>query len=438
MLSSHVGVAPASLRDRGGSVATMNTTRNTLMALGALVAGCGGGDNKNSPDAAPDAAPIFPGGAAIPLATPDGSFYSVLLGINSVNFALDIDTGSASAGIAAATCTGCPVTPLYTPGAAAVDTHTTATTQYADGSGWSGEVITDKVGLAHSTPEVNVSFVAISTQMNGFFADNSYQGILGLGPAELLEGSTTSLVDAVQAAGVKPIMGFEFCSTGGTMWLGGFDATHASSAMQFTPMVPISQQNPFYAIDISDMGIGGTSLGFGSSTFNNPIVDTGTSLFYIPTPVDTALLAAVNNSAGFKALFPGSTLSDNACAMGATTITDAMVDAMLPAMSLSFPAETGGGKLTVSASPTTSYLYQMSPGQYCFAFADGGSGSQYFGVMGDTVLRGFVTVVDVENHRVGFGTDSGCKSGSAFAPLIALPSRGRIHEHGHPHKRLQR
>src|SRR4051794_4075631 len=131
----------------------MTTTRNTVIALGALVAGCGGNDN-NGVDSAPmvDAAPIFPAGAAIPLTSPDGSFYSVLLGINGVNFALDIDTGSASAGIAAATCTGCPVSPLYTPGTGAVDTHMTAMTQYADGSGWSGEVITDKVGLAHSTP----------------------------------------------------------------------------------------------------------------------------------------------------------------------------------------------------------------------------------------------------------------------------------------------
>jgi hypothetical protein len=200
-------------------------------------------------------------------------------------------------------------------------------------------------------------------------------------------------------------------------------------------MLPIdNQNNPFYAVNVTDMGIGGTSLGFGSTTFQNPIVDTGTSLFYIPTPVDTALLAAVNASAGFKALFPGSTLSDNNCAMGASTVTDAMVDAMLPKMSMSFPAETGGGNVTVSAAASQSYLYQMSPGQYCFAFADGGSGQQYFGVMGDTVLRAFLTVVDVENNRVGFGTDGGCAMASAAVGPHVERVRGRIHEHGHPHR----
>jgi hypothetical protein len=409
---------------------------NRSLAIGLLLAACGGGDNSNNNggvDAAQaiDAAPVFPAGNEIPLATPDGSFYSVLLTANATSFALDIDTGSASVGIAGMACTGCPVTPKYASGSSAVDTHMTAKTQYADGSGWSGEVITDKVGLGHATPDVNVSFVAISTQSNHFFQDNSYQGILGLGPNFLLDGVTTSYVDAIKSAGTKPIMGFEFCDTAGTMWLGGFDATHASTPMQFTPLLPIDgNQNPFYAVNVTDMGIDGTSLGFGSSAFQNPIVDTGTSLFYIPTEVDTAMLAKINASAGFKALFPSSTLSDNGCANG-TGVTDAMVNAMLPQMSMSFPGENGGPNFTVSAPAMSSYLYQMGPGQYCFAFADGGSGNQYFGVMGDTILRAFLTVVDLESSRVGFGTDGGCAAKSAIEPFVSR-AHGRITEHGHP------
>ncbi len=395
-----------------------------------LLAGCGGDPGK-TPDAAPaiDAGFAYATGAALPLTTPDGSFYTVLLDINSVDFALDIDTGSATVGIAAATCTGCPVTPEYTPTPTAVDTGMQTSQMYADGSGWSGEIITDKLGLQHTTPAVDVSFVAISRQAGGFFSDNSYQGILGLGPAALLVGISTSYVDAVKAASVAPIMSFEFCALDGTMWLGGFDATHAASPVQFTPMIPQSGPDQFYTVNLSDMGLGGTSLGFGSTTFQNPIVDTGTSLFYIPTEVDTALLVGINKSAGFKALFPGSALDDNNCAMGATTITNAMVDAMLPPMSLSFPAESGTGNITVSAPASQSYIYEKTAGEWCFAFADGGSGQQYFGVMGDSILRAFLTVVDIENQRVGFGTDGGC---AAETPHV---KRGRIREHGHPHKR---
>ena len=233
------------------------------------------------------------------------------------------------------------------------------------------------------------------------------------------------------------MMGFEMCDTGGTMWLGGFDATAAASTPVFTPMLPIdAQSNPFYAVNVTDMGLGGTSLGFGSSTFQNPIVDTGTTIFYIPTAVDTALLAAINASAGFKALFPGQTLSDNNCAQGATTVTAAMVDAMLPPMSMSFAGMAGSPDVTVSVPPMASYLYGGTPGQVCFAFADGGTGSQYFGVMGDTIMRAFVTVIDVDAHRVGFAPDAGCHGHQALAE-VPVHGNGRPLEHGHPHRRAR-
>jgi len=413
----------------------MNTTTKTVMALGALLAACGGDDN-NGPDAAPPTpdAPVFAAGHAIPLATPDGSFYTALLSFNGVGYALDIDTGSATTGIAGTSCTGCPVHPQYSPSMTAVDKHVTASTSYADGSGWTGEVFTDHGGLGNQTPDIDTSIVAITQQMGGFFADNSYQGILGLGPKELLEAGTSAYIEDIKLRGASQVMGFELCDTAGTMWIGGFDATKAATTPAFTPLLAINgQTNPFYAVDVTDMGLGGTSLGFGSSTFANPIVDTGTSLFYLPTAVDTALLQQINASAGFKALFPGQTLSDNGCAQGATSITSAMVDAMLPKMSMSF-AGMGGAPFTVSLAPMASYLYGGMPGQVCFAFADGGSGSQYFGVMGDAIMRAFITVVDLDQGRVGFAPDAGCGAHKAFA-LGPVAGHGRPHEHGHPHKR---
>jgi hypothetical protein len=62
------------------------------------------------------------------------------------------------------------------------------------------------------------------------------------------------------------------------------------------------------------MSIGATTVGTGAATFQAPVVDTGTTLFYVPTGIETAVLTAVNGSAGFKALF-GTTqkLKDNGC-----------------------------------------------------------------------------------------------------------------------------
>jgi hypothetical protein len=275
-------------------------------------------------------------------------------------------------------------------------------------------------------PDVTLDFVSISTQRQ-FFQGNGNQGIIGLGPTELLEPGTTSYFDAVTKAGTPAVMAFELCPSNGTMWLGGFDANKATSAPQYTPMIPISGQgNPFYAVDLADMALGGTSLGFGSSTFQDPIVDTGTTLFYVPTAVETALLAKVNASAGWQALFPGKTLTQSGTGCVTTAgVTAAQVDAMLPAFSLSFPGM-GGGMVTASVAASQSYLYDAGQGMFCLAIFDGGNES----IMGDTILRAFVTVIDVAHSQIGFAPDKGCLTPSADV------ARPMPREHGHPlHRR---
>ena len=410
------------------------TLRSAFVTCCMLATACSSNTSNDSsaPDAAtktPDAPGLQAGTAMIPLSTPSGedqgSFYTAVLTASGAMFTLDLDTGSTTTGIAAKTCTGCTgMSPLYTPAATATDQHKTASTQYADDSGWSGEIFADQVGLGNGSPNVMLDFVAISQQQQ-FFAGNEYQGILGLGPTELLENGTTSYFALVTQAGVAPILGFELCATNGKMWLGGFDASKAAMPMQYTPMLPIDDQNnPFYAVNLSDMGIGGTSLGFGSSTFQDPIVDTGTSLFYVPTVVQTALIAAVNASAGFKAVFPNQTLSADGCVNAAAGTTDAMVDQMLPQLSMSFPSGTGSATFSVSVGASESYLQDSGGGQFCLVIEGGGEDGN--GTMGDTILRAFDTVIDTTSSQIGFAPDAGCE-----AALIDLP-HARIHEMGHP------
>lgn len=404
--------------------------KTSLIAIGALVAGCGDDSgNNNGVDAMIDGQ-SQPVGAALPLKTPDGSFYTADLMINGVGYALDLDTGSSSTGIAATACTGCPVTPKYTPGTGAMDVGKKVTTQYGDGSGWSGEVYSDTVTLGGSTPSISLAFVAISAQQHGFFSDNSYQGIFGLGPKENLEPGTTDYLDVAGAAGLAQIMGFEFCDGGGTMWLGGVDESHGEGALKYAQLIPVNTNNPFYAIDVTDMGMAGTSLGFGASSFQKPILDTGTSLFYMPTEVETAMLANINASAGFKALFPSQTLSENNCAQGATTVTAEMVDAMLPKMSMTVTG-VDGSPITIEVAPMASYLYGGDPGQVCFAFSDGGTGQNYFGVMGDTLMRAFLTEIDLVNQRVGLAPDKGCNGHKSLVAHQPVHGPGRPTEHGH-------
>lgn len=389
--------------------------RRTLLISLALAA-CGGNDADHPDAAATPDAPSANGVFAIPLTTPDQSFWGPQVTIGSQSFMMDLDTGSTTIGVAAMGCTQCTgVTPLYTPGMGATDTHQTASTSYADNSSWSGEIFSDQVGFGHGSPEVPTKLVAIS-QQNTFFDGNVYQGILGMGGLPNAEPNTDSWFDLASAAGMTGVMAFELCSTGGTMWLGGFDATHAQGPVQYTPLYPVDNNQPFYAIDITGMKLGNTSVGTGATAFQEPVVDTGTTLFYLPTSIEQATIAALNADSGFKTLFGANAKvqdDPNGTGVGCVTkagVTPDMVDAMLPPLTLTMPAKGGGADLTFTLEPLSSYLIDAGNGQYCLGIGDGGT--QDATTMGDVIMQGFVTVIDVKNHQVGWALDAGCAIGA--------------------------
>ena len=73
-----------------------------------------------------------------------------------------VDTGSSTAAVAGTACTACAVSPKYTPGSSATDTHMSANAQYGSGS-WTGEIYKDSLGLGAQTPAVPVSLASIAT-----------------------------------------------------------------------------------------------------------------------------------------------------------------------------------------------------------------------------------------------------------------------------------
>ncbi|HEY3802691.1 MAG TPA: pepsin-like aspartyl protease [Kofleriaceae bacterium] len=374
---------------------------------------------------------------AIPLTTPDESFWAPTLTIGGVGFVMDLDTGSTSTGVAGSTCSNCSVSPEYTPGAGATDTGQTATTQYEDDSGWSGEIYTDTIALENGSPNATLNIVDITAQMfatddptYGFFDGNVYQGILGMGPPANAEPNTGAYFDTITQAGVPAEMAFELCDSGGTMWLGGFDASHASGAPAYTPMDGSDQY--FYSIDPASVALGGSNLaGKTAADFQDWVVDTGTTFFYLPTKVESNLITALNNNASFKTLFPGTTLKDDPDGSGVgctanSSVTDAQVESMLPPFQMTLPAAGGGSNVTVSATPLKSYLYDQGSGSFCLGVGNGGNGAGAT-TMGDQIMQAFVTVIDLQHNQIGWATDSGCneprrpRDRTTFRPHLPKP-----------------
>ena len=385
------------------------------------------------PDAAPDsppaAEPQLPIGApvAIPLATLGGEAYTGPIEFGAQQQAAIVDTGSTTLAVASSTCTNCGVTPLYAPGTGATDQHQTASGRYADGSGWTAEIYQDTVALGDASA-VAVKFGAITSSSNffrnvtGTGTDIGYQGIIGLGPDGALVTGTTSYLTAVFGGGTLAEMAFQLCPDGGTMWVGGYDTTAQAAPQAVTPMM---DGLPFYGVQVSDMGVAGASLHQSETAFGPTIVDTGTSIAFIPTAPLGALTSAIEASSGFQTAFAGQSLADNGCVQ--TSLTGAQLDAMLPPIEVSFPGVEGGQSNFIDLPATRSYLLDSGGGEWCFTFADSSEltgGSFTLSLFGDSVLHAYVTTFDIADQRMGFAPQTGCAE-ATVAKRVA-------HAHGTP------
>jgi hypothetical protein len=142
-----------------------------------------GSGNNPGPDGSTGTSSLI----TVPLEECTPLVYKAGVTVGSQTFQMIIDTGSTTLGVASSKCTDCGVTPLYTPGTAAVDEGSTTTSQYGSGS-WTGEIYQDSVGFT-SDPTVPLKFAAITTQSMFFGpmmcqSGGGYQGIMGLDRAK--------------------------------------------------------------------------------------------------------------------------------------------------------------------------------------------------------------------------------------------------------------
>jgi hypothetical protein len=177
----------------------------------------------------------------------------------------------------------------------------------------------------------------------------------------------------------------------------------------YTPAVPITAQQPFYAVNIASLGVDGTALAT-QTAIGATLVDTGTGFTYLPAAAVTTLTNTVTASAGYKQLFGTQTMDANSCPTAAG-VTAAQIDAELPPMTISFPDANGGASATLQLAPTRSYMYDNGGGSWCLDVLD--NTDIGLSIMGDTLQASFVTVFDLANNRIGFAPEAGCSEAAA-------------------------
>jgi hypothetical protein len=342
------------------------------------------------------------------------SGYTAPIVIGTQSFDLIADSGSTTLAVASTACPTCTgVSPLYGPGATAMDQGTTATATFGDGSGWMAEVFSDLVSATGHVTSVRMAFGAITSNLQGFFDTQAtcnlgvnvpYQGIMGLAGPALLVSGTDSYLDKLALLGTfADVFSVRLCASGGTLWLGGYDPSAAAAPPSFTPMVGGSSLD---RVTLAAVGVGGNAV----TVDVNAIVDTGTTATVLPTAALDVITSTVGANPTFTQNFSGgaSWFTSGSCAIPAQGLTKAQLDSALPMLELTFPSSPST-TFTVDLPATDSYLLAETDSgghtYYCPGVANSGGP---LAIIGGNAMHSLLTVFDRQNQQIGFAPGQGC------------------------------
>lgn len=267
--------------------------------------------------------------------------------------------------------------------------HKVAVT-YGSGS-FSGTEYTDTVSFAGLS--VAAQSIGAATSATGF---SGVDGIFGVGPVGLTSGtvaSTTtvptfldnllkqgSITAEILGVSFKPETGSDEADANGELTLGGVDTTKYTGTLTYFPKLTTGTASAYWGIAIASFTYSTTSL----ATAATGIVDTGTTLIYIPTAAYTKFLTAsggkTDASSGL-AIYTTKPTANFGITFGTTTYT------LTPAQYL---------------IPTAEYAaFGLTTGKY-YAWINDGGASGVNTIIGQKFLEIYYSVFDTTNARIGF------------------------------------
>ncbi|RDW58364.1 acid protease-2 [Coleophoma crateriformis] len=310
--------------------------------------------------------------------------YVAAVTIGSNTWELIVDTGSSNTWCGASTSCEKTSTGKSTGGSIEVE--------YGSGS-FSGTEYTDTVSFGGLT--VTSQSIGAASSASGF---SGVDGIIGFGPVGLTEGTVSnantvptfmdnlysqgSISTEVLGVSFSPESGSDTDDSNGELTLGGTDSSKYSGSITYFPMLTTGEASYYWGIAISGFTYGSTTLASSASG----IVDTGTTLIYIPTSAYNKFLSAsggsTDESSGLAA-FSTKPTANFGIKFGSTTYT------LTPAQYL---------------IPTAQYSYYgLSSGTYYAWINDGGSSGANT-IIGQKFLENYYSVFDTTNSRIGFAT----------------------------------
>lgn len=237
--------------------------------------------------------------------------------------------------------------------------------------------------------------VGAASSATGF---NGVDGILGLGPVDLTQGTVKgvssvptfmdnlynqgSISTEVLGVSFRPESGSDTNDANGELTLGGTDSTKYSGSISYFPQLQSGSAAPYWGISIAKFTYGSTTL----ASSGSGIVDTGTTLIYIPSSAYSRFLSATGgktDSNSGLAVFSTKPTSNFGITFGSQTFTLTPAQYLVPTAQYSF--------------------YGLSSGKYYAWINDGGS-SGVNTIIGQKFLENYYSVYDTTNARIGFAT----------------------------------
>ncbi|KAJ7726319.1 putative aspartic protease [Mycena maculata] len=297
--------------------------------------------------------------------------------VGTQTFDLIVDTGSSNTWVGAGT--------KFVAGSTAKSTGDSVSVSYGSGE-FSGTEYTDTVSLAGTG--VTGQSIGVAKSSTGF---SGTDGIIGFGPEDLTEDTVSGVSEIptfmqnlvsqgvisenILGVSFAPLTGSDEEDTNGELTLGGVDDTKFTGDITYT-----TRTGDYWGVSVTDFTFGSTSLG---TTTASGIVDTGTTLFYIPTATYDKFLTASDgklDSTTGLVKYTTKPTADFTFVVGGTTYTLTPTDYLVP---------------------TAQYSnWGISGSDFYSIINDGGSEAPNT-ILGMTFLENFYAVFDTTNNRVG-------------------------------------
>lgn len=341
---------------------------------------------------------------------------------DATGYPLILDSGSSNLAIAISSCTNCKeasTTLDFT-----TDEDMCVEVTYGSGE-WSGvEVDSTYVGLSSSI-STDTTFAGITYQDDFFSGGSSYVGILGMAYSGIAEGysesscsesskkdskklsestslDATPLMSAFRDDGVISSNTFAvaMCGNDADVSIGGVESSMYSGDISYaTTQLTFGEYYGYYLIYTSALTVGSTSVTVENiNLYGGLVVDTGTTLHYLPSATATAVETEVKLAV--------STLSNSFFEWESCVDSDSLSD---------FPSVTFTFAVTDDADSDT-FDVELSAEQYLLEYDDcyyWGFETSSLGIFGNIGMKSRVVVFDIENTQLGFA-DGVCSDDSSF------------------------